>query len=103
MHRQFAATSALPLAERLLQALERARAALAPGAPLVSSSLLVRAPAQPAQTDLRVDVARQPPEAGGCSIADLRHLYDQYQPLAAFYEARSTAPPSRGEFPGESA
>lgn len=103
MHRQFTATSAQPLAERLLQALEQARAVLPPGALLTSSSLLVRAASQSAQTDLRVDMARLPAEAGGCSIADLRLLYDQYQPLAALYEARSNTPPSRVIVSGETA
>jgi len=103
MQRRFQASAGKPLAERLLQALEQARSVLAPGAPLVSSSLLVRAPGQSVQTDLRVDMARQPPETGGCSIADLRLLYDQYQPLAELYEARSTAPPSRAGFVGETA
>ncbi len=101
MYLQFEATPELPLAERLLQALEQARAMLAPGAPLTSSALLVRAPAQSAQTDLRVDMARKLPETGGCSIADLRLLYDQYCPLTALYEARSTTPPSRVTLSGE--
>ncbi len=100
MHQQFEATSDLPLAERLLQALEQARTVLAPDALLVSSSLMVRAPSQSAQTDLRVDIACLPPGSGGCSIADLRRLYDQYQPLAALYEARSTAPPARAACAG---
>ncbi len=103
MRHRFAATPGLTLAERLLLALEQARTVLEPGALLVSSSLQVRGPSQSARTDLRVDIARQPPGSGGCSIRDLRQLYDQYQPLAELYEARSTAPPSRAGLSGETA
>lgn len=82
----------LPLAERLLCAIEQARPILGDGAPLVSSSLMVRSPSDKAQTDLRVDMARELPGVGGCSLDDLRLLFERYRPLAELYEMRSRTP-----------
>lgn len=92
MQRSYMDGHKLSLAERLLSTLEAARACLAPATPLVSSSLLVRAPDEKIHIDLRVDLARDPPGAGGCSVADLRRLFDQYLPLTTLYEKRSMSP-----------
>jgi uncharacterized Ntn-hydrolase superfamily protein len=88
MRDRFNATSGLPLAERLLRALEHARDGLAATHERVSSSLLVRSPAAASQVDLRVDLTRD----GGCAVADLRRVFDAYAPLTALYEKRSNAP-----------
>ena len=92
MHADFAANAQLSLAERLLSAIEKARSVIGMGPALVSSSLMVRSPSDTGQIDLRVDVAREPPGAGGCSIADLRRLFEQYRPLIEVYEQRSRTP-----------
>lgn len=92
MNADFAGNAQTPMAERLLSALEAARAVIGPEHPLVSSSLVVRSPADTGQVDLRVDIAREPPEAGGCSVADMRRLFETYRPLIDVYERRSRTP-----------
>jgi hypothetical protein len=91
LHR-FEATAGLPLAERLLRALEHARDGLDAGLGAddrrVSSSLLARSATPASQVDLRVDLARE----GSCAIAELRQLFDAYAPLTALYEERSNSP-----------
>ncbi len=89
---RFQAQAALPLAERLLDALEHARDVVGRRRAMVSSSLMVRAPDEAGSIDLRVDLVRAPPEDDGCAIADLRRLYDIFQPLAGLYVQRSQAP-----------
>ena len=89
---RFQAQAGLPLAERLLQALEHARDVVGGRRTVASSSLLVRAPDEAGSVDLRVDLARAPPAEGGCAIADLRRLHDISQPLTALYIQRSRLP-----------
>lgn len=81
-----------PMAERLLRGLEAAKSKLGDRFPVVSASLLVRAPLAESQIDLRVDFARLPVEEGGNALADLRNLYLDYLPLVEIYAARSVAP-----------
>ncbi len=93
----FAGLAGAPLAERLLQTLEHGRDVVGRRRAMVSSALLVRAPLAQglgtvAPIDLRIDLVREPPEAGGCAVADLRRLHDRYRPLADYYVQRSMAP-----------
>jgi len=82
-----------PLAEQLLASLERGRSAIGDSVPLVSSSLLVRSPAETDQFDLRVDVATSlDGQRTACSVADLRRLFETYRPLATIYDMRSRTP-----------
>lgn len=90
----FAHDVGAPLAERLLHALERAKARLGETFPVTSTSLLVRSPAAESQIDLRIDAPRVPTENGGSALADLRRLHDAYLPLLDIYAARSVAPRS---------
>jgi uncharacterized Ntn-hydrolase superfamily protein len=92
MHACFDQHAGQTLEQRLLASLEQGRRVLGPAAWLVSSALRVGGPAGAAPLDLRVDLAREPPAAGGCAVADLRLLCDTYRPLALVYEARSHAP-----------
>jgi uncharacterized Ntn-hydrolase superfamily protein len=85
----------LPMAERLLAALKQGAAAnvmrgVRQGA--VSSALLVRAPSDLVQIDLRVDLARASPDEGGDAVADLDRVFKTYLPLVETYERRSMAP-----------
>lgn len=86
------AASDQPMAERLLRALEAVKAHLGARFPIVSTSLLVRAPLAESQIDLRVDQPRKPLEDGGDALLDLRRLYLDYLPLVEIYAARSVAP-----------
>lgn len=81
-----------PMAERLLRALEAVKTDLGGRFPIVSASLLVRAPLAESQIDLRIDQARLPLEEGGDALGDLRRLYLDYLPLVEIYAARSVAP-----------
>ncbi len=82
-----------PLAEKLVASLERGRSAISANVPLVSSSLMVRSPAETGQFDLRVDVASSKVGNGtACSVADLRRLFETYRPLATIYDMRSRTP-----------
>ncbi|WP_116134449.1 DUF1028 domain-containing protein [Tropicimonas sp. IMCC34043] len=81
-----------PIAERLLLALEAVKASLGDSFPIVSGSLLVRAPRAESQIDLRVDMPTQPVTEGGNGLADLRRLYTAYLPLVDIYATRSVAP-----------
>lgn len=87
-----AARAGVPLAERLLAGLAAVKAALGAGFPIVSSSLLLRAPDQDAQIDLRVDMPSRPIAEGGNALGDLQRLYADYLPLVDIYAARSVAP-----------
>lgn len=88
----YEAASGQPMSERLLQALEAVKSHLGERFPVVSTSLLVRAPLAESQIDLRVDQPRQPIENGGDALRDLRRLYLDYLPLVEIYAARSVAP-----------
>jgi uncharacterized Ntn-hydrolase superfamily protein len=90
----FTERSGAPLADRLLHALERAKAALGDTFPVISASLLVRSPIAESQIDLRIDVPHKPIDDGGSALSDLRELYWQYLPLLDIYAARSVAPRS---------
>ncbi|CAH1653846.1 DUF1028 domain-containing protein [Chelatococcus asaccharovorans] len=92
MQRRFIDAHGQPMAERLLATLEAARGHLGPESPLLSSSLLVRTPGETVHIDLRVDLARDPPEAGGCALTDLRRLFERYLPLTDIYKKRSMSP-----------
>jgi uncharacterized Ntn-hydrolase superfamily protein len=101
MAQTYASEPKLPMAARLLTALKAgaaAHAGLGDMAGAVSSALLVRAPSDLVQIDLRVDLARLPPAEGGDAIADLGHLFKAYAPLVEVYERRSQSPE-----PGEAA
>ncbi|MDX3808985.1 DUF1028 domain-containing protein [Bosea thiooxidans] len=82
----------LPMADRLLRALEGAKALLGDAFPINSASLLVRSPGAESQIDLRVDLPSSPIDEGGSGLADLRRLYAEYLPLVDIYAARSVAP-----------
>lgn len=82
----------LPMADRLLRALEGAKALLADAFLVNSASLLVRSPGAESQIDLRVDLPSRPVDEGGSGLADLRRLYVEYLPLVDIYAARSVAP-----------
>jgi uncharacterized Ntn-hydrolase superfamily protein len=88
----FPATAQGAMSDRLLAALERAKALLADALPVTSCSLLVRSPGAESQIDLRVDLPSRPVEDGGNALADLRRLHDEYRPLVDIYAARSVAP-----------
>jgi uncharacterized Ntn-hydrolase superfamily protein len=88
----FIDTAGLSLAERLLHALECAKSRTGDRFHATSAALLVRSPTAESQIDLRVDLPRIPTEQGGSSLADLRTLYTQYQPLLEIYAARSVTP-----------
>jgi uncharacterized Ntn-hydrolase superfamily protein len=80
---KFASGTGLDLDARLLGALEAADAQ-APGH-LRSAALLVYGDADYSEVDLRVDLNERP-------VAALRSLYDEYQPFAAYYDARAKNP-----------
>ncbi len=85
----YAAGAAMPMPARLLAALQAGAAA---NAGAVSSALLVRAPSDVVQIDLRVDLARATPAEGGNAIDDLARLLKAYAPLVEIYERRSMSP-----------
>lgn len=95
MSAAYARHETLPMAERLLVALKEGAVVnvirgIRQGA--VSSALLVRAPSDLVQIDLRVDLARATPDAGGDAVADLDRVFRTYVPLVETYERRSVAP-----------
>lgn len=94
MRDAFAAARDLPLAERLLQAVERARDAMGEARTLNSAALMVHGGSREgARLDLRIDMPRTPGDSP-CAIADLRHLFELYKPLAEHYDTRSREPPN---------
>jgi len=93
MQEAFERAKKAPMAEQLLVSLEEGRSVLGASIPLVSSSLMVRSPAETDQFDLRVDVASSKVGNGtACSVADLRRLFETYRPLATIYDMRSRTP-----------
>ncbi|MCW5605279.1 MAG: DUF1028 domain-containing protein [Burkholderiales bacterium] len=86
----FEANGSLDLEERLLKALEAARAANEAAAQherqnLKSVALVVFGRQRYSDIDLRVDLHDDP-------VAELRRLYDEYQPFAAYYVERGKNP-----------
>lgn len=95
MSAAYARHDGLPMAARLLAALEAGAAANVVGGVrqgAVSSALLARAPTDLVQIDLRVDLARSPPDEGGDAVTDLDRVFRTYVPLVETYERRSMAP-----------
>ena len=91
----YAARAATPMPARLLSSLQAGAAANAGAAQgAVSSALLVRAPSDVVQLDLRVDLARATPAEGGNAIDDLARLLKAYAPRIEIYERRSMSPES---------
>lgn len=83
----FAADPDLPLAERLVRALEAGEAAGGEHGPVTSASLLVFGDHDFALVDLRVDKSAQP-------IPALRGLWEEYAPLVEGYALRVLDPDS---------
>jgi uncharacterized Ntn-hydrolase superfamily protein len=85
MVRAFEAVRARPLAERLVEALAAGAAAGGEFVPVVSAALLVAHRESFAYVDLRVDHHADP-------IAELRRLWQAYEPEAEPYVARANDP-----------
>lgn len=82
---EFLATGDLDLEERLLRAIEAGRDAGGQEEGQTSAGLLVFGREIYSRCDLRVDVAEEP-------IAELRRIFDWYQPLIPYYEERGRNP-----------
>lgn len=87
MLERFGETRDRPLPARLLAALEAGRAAACGRHGLLSAALLAGSAGRRDGLDLRVDIARPTPEAGGDALADLIALHDRYAAVAGFYAA----------------
>ena len=82
---QFLEDAALDLEARLLRAIEAGRDAGGQKEGQTSAGLLVYGHATYSLCDLRVDVSEEP-------VAELRRIFDWYQPLIPYYEERSRHP-----------
>ena len=82
---QFLEDAALDLEARLLHAIEAGRDAGGQKEGQTSAGLLVYGHATYSLCDLRVDVSEEP-------VAELRRIFDWYQPLIPYYEERSRHP-----------
>ena len=82
---EFLATESLDLEERLLRAIEAGRDAGGQEEGQTSAGLLVYGRERYSRVDLRVDVHDEP-------IAELRRIFDWYQPLIPYYEERGRNP-----------
>jgi uncharacterized Ntn-hydrolase superfamily protein len=85
MRDAFLADPALPLAERLLRALEAGEAAGGEHGEITSACLLVHADTSFPYVDLRVDKQAKP-------LAGLRALWTEYAPLAEAFRLRALVP-----------
>jgi uncharacterized Ntn-hydrolase superfamily protein len=82
---EFLAGAALDLEERLLRAIEAGRDAGGQEEGQTSAGLLVYGRETYSRCDLRVDVSEEP-------VAELRRIFDWYQPFLDFYEERARNP-----------
>lgn len=79
---EFLAGAALELEERLLRAIEAGRDAGGQEEGQTSAGLIVYGRQTYSRCDLRVDVSGEP-------VAELRRIYDWYQPLIDYYDERA--------------
>jgi uncharacterized Ntn-hydrolase superfamily protein len=93
---EFLAGAQLDLEERLLRAIEAGRDAGGQAEGQTSAGLLVYGRETYSRCDLRVDVSEEP-------VAELRRIFDWYQPFIDFYEERARNPtvPRVKEFAGQ--
>lgn len=82
---EFLAGEKLELEERLLRAIEAGRDAGGQAEGQTSAGLLTYGRETYSYCDLRVDVAEEP-------VAELRRIYDWYQPFLEFYDERARNP-----------
>lgn len=86
IYHSFAGSGGLPLAERLMQAIEAGYAAGGEPIGQKSAGLLVSSPDYDRPlVDLRVDMASPLPSEGGDAVRDLRRVFDEYKPLVPYY------------------
>lgn len=81
----FLGSEGFPIEERLVRAIEAGRDAGGQEEGQVSASLITFGPESFARCDLRVDLNAEP-------IAELRRIYDWYQPLIPYFLARTVDP-----------
>jgi len=80
-----ARAEALPLAERLVRAMEAGEAAGGEGRPVISAALLVVEREVFPLVDLRVDDAAE-------AVSALRALWDRYRPMVELFVTRAVDP-----------